>query len=268
MPAYRPTPWMRCTAKSPGSSSSAIESVRRRVNRGAVRVCRRDPNRSSSVITARLPAANRKPSASGDSTGSTAARRRRAPPAARCERPVPAAGQQQRMPRPRRAPRALASSAALPCAVPQPEMPEVEPLGELGEVQPHVRRRAHRRAGAAPGPPATRSPRRALRPRGARPAGPIERALGVGQHDPRALGQQLGRRGHAIEQERRERLRSLDEQPVGEPLRAGRRSAPARRQRRLRAVAQGVIGDQLAGRRHARRARPDRSRAGSTARTP
>ena len=126
MPVYRPTPWMRCTAKSPVSSSSAIESVRRRVNRGAVRVCRRAPNRSSSVTTARRPAWNRNPSASGDSTGSTGT----SSPStsrARSREPWPRADSTMRNPAPASSRAREASSAALPCPVPQLAMPRSSP---------------------------------------------------------------------------------------------------------------------------------------------
>ena len=54
-----------------GSSSVATASVRRRAIRGAVRVCRLDPNRSSSVATANLPGANTNPPESSASTAIT-----------------------------------------------------------------------------------------------------------------------------------------------------------------------------------------------------
>ena len=79
---------------------------------------------------------------------------------------------------------------------------------------------------------------------------PVERAMRVGEHHPCALGQELGRRRHAVEQERRERLRALDEQSVGHARELVGEALRRLCGRSARTFAQGVVGDQLARRRH------------------
>ena len=137
--------------------------VARLANRGALRVCRREPKRSSSVTTASRPGSKRNPAASGASirsTGKIARRPRRLAGAnrgrgRRARSSVPSAAARSRR---------RASSTGFPSAVPQPRDAEIEPLGELGQAQLDVTPRSPPRAGAAPAGPATRSPRRGPRP--------------------------------------------------------------------------------------------------------
>ena len=68
-----------------------------------------------------------------------------------------------------------------------------------------------------PGHPEASRERRRLR-EGLR--GAVARARGLGDDDPRALGQQLGRRGQVVEEQRRQHLRPLGLQSVGQPLQA------------------------------------------------
>ncbi len=74
--------------------------------------------------------------------------------------------------------------------------------------------------------------------------------MGFGQHHPGALGEQLGRCRQVLEQERRERLGALDEQPVGQALQLIREPVGVLVRHLGGARAQGVVGDQLPDGRH------------------
>ena len=202
MPAYRPTPWMRCTAKSPGSSSSAIESVRRRVKRGADP---RVPARAEQVLLgrqgqlARLRTRTRWPAATPPVVGTASPDHL----ARALQRAVAAGRDDERYPRAVEVARARAP-APRRCPGPSPSdvMPRSSPSANSVRRNLHTLRRARPRAGGAPAAPGHSIASASASAFRVRLARAVERSMRVGQHHPRALGQELGRRGHLVEQER------------------------------------------------------------------
>src|SRR6266511_3116230 len=202
MPRNRPTPWMRWTAKSPSSSSMATASVRRRATRGAVRVCRRDPNRSSSVATASFPGANTNPPESSASAAITSpASPSRRPRSARTSRarsrlPWPNAATTRRYPREDRSAIRRASSGALPCAEPHPSRPRSTPSANSLRCN-WVRPDRASASGLATGPPVhpEDSVRASDSSTACRARSSVRRAWTSTAHEPRGMSSaRLGRR--------------------------------------------------------------------------
>jgi hypothetical protein len=128
--------------------------------------------------------------------------------------------------------------------------PEVEPFGELGEVQARalgdrfVERAERRRAG-----PAARLGQGLGLLEGLARA--VLGAPGLREDDPAAGGEEIGGGGHLVlvEQERGEGLHPLERETVGDPLEAVAEAVEVLRRSALGASAEIRVGDQLAHRR-------------------
>ena len=121
-------------------------------------------------------------------------------------------------------------------------------LGERGQVQLHVRSPSAASsvhdARARPAQGLGQRVRVVVRRRA-----PGERPPRLGQDDPRAVGEQLGRRRQVIEEERRRGLHPLGCRPSRDPReRSAKRSSPTVRGRGARPLAHRVVEDQLAHR--------------------
>ena len=139
----------------------------------------------------------------------------------------------------------FASSAGVALRGPPVRESQVDALGELGEMQLHplpqrlLQRMEHPLDG----------PRERLRERlglQVRLMGAVQRAVRLAHDHPRAVGKELGRRGQRVEQERRERLGALDEQPVGQALQLIGVAVRVQRGGLGGAPAQRLVRDQLA----------------------
>ncbi len=137
--------------------------------------------------------------------------------AARCSEPWPRPDEHDPRAVGRRPPEPAGQLDLVALRGPPPGDAEIEPLRELGEPQLHVAvdrlldRREHLRAR----PSDRLGERLGLR---MRLRGSLERPLRVGHHDPRSGRQQLRRRRHVLEEERRERVGTLEAEPVGQSL--------------------------------------------------
>ena len=227
-----------------------------------------EPNRSSSVATASLPARTRSRSSSGASTGSRvghvaddlAHAVERAVTAGGDDEPVVRGGQDAQ---PLRELRGVTLRRA-----PVGE-PEVDALGELRQVQLHPAGRARPRASGAPARPGHPMASASASASVVRLARPVERAARLGHARP-TRPRAAARPGSAASSNRSGASVSAPshKQAVGEPLQAGRGTGLRAARRRSAARARSaVVGDQLADGRHVDVRRPAPSTAAWTGRT-
>ena len=122
-----------------------------------------------------------------------------------------------RYPRACRSPSRCATSVGLPCADPQDRELEIEPFGELRQLELHAPgdgvAQLAERPGGGPGERVGERLRFLVRRGGA-----VQRSARLREDDPRPVGQELGGRREPVEEERRRGFHPLGMQTVRDPL--------------------------------------------------